>query len=341
MEERIRPRLVCPLPPLFHVDDKPWELCNALQIDFERDEPFDRRPEAIDAFLAYCFDVLNGVLTRLRILVMSSFVRPVEVKDIIGRLAFLDENGDEFPLVGDRETLRAKAFKRTSGRVITLSPKVWAALQVLPQTFRPALWDVVLLDAFAILENVGEQLDTTGMRADIGAALVLAHTAIEMRIDDALARLAGPAGLSEEFWTWLSLRDHDIARQPSVEEKLGVLLKLLGGRSLKSDQDLWREYQRLRSSRNGFVHRGVLEYDHRPLTIDKADALLRTALCVLDFIESGLPEDQRRPPTVDSGTKTITVYQIASRGRPESPQPFGAAVIRSVTEGRRFTAAES
>jgi hypothetical protein len=323
MEERLRPRITTPWPPSFLVDDTPWELCNVVQIDFFRERPFDRHrgsdPAALDPPIEYCFDILNSVLARLRIRTMSSFVRPIEPDDVIRRMAYLDESGAEFSSDPEGQKIRAVGFRRTKGQVVTLSSKVWESLKDLPHDFRPALWDIVLLDAFGLLENVGLRTDIIGMRADLGAALVLAHTAVEMRIDDALPRLVPSSPLSDELWDWISVRGRDLDRQPTVEEKLDILLKTLGGSSLKTNARLWQDYQRLRKSRNAFVHRGHLEYDNEPLTREKADRLLRTAVEVLDFIEHQLPEYQRRPQRVDSGTKTIALQQRLTGEPPLAP----------------------
>jgi hypothetical protein len=126
--------------------------------------------------------------------------------------------------------------------------------------------------------------------------------------------------MSEEFWHWISVRGKDLDRQPTVEEKLDIVLKTLGGSSLKANARLWQDYQRLRWSRNAFVHEGRLEYDRQPLTRENADRLLRAAVEVLDFIEGQLPEDQRRPQTVDSGTRTMGLQQRLTREPPPPAQ---------------------
>jgi hypothetical protein len=264
VEEGLRPRVATPWPPLYFVDDVPWELANAMQIDFERGTPYDRRPDATDPPIELCFDALNSVLVRLRIATMSVFTRPLQPGGTIWRMAYLGANG--LPVGRDPElrTVSARGGNTKTGNIVTLWESVWNAIAGLSHTFRPGPWDTMLLDAFDAIP-------------DMGAAIVLAHTAIEMRIDDALPRLAAVVGLPPEIWRWIDERTGDYVRQPTIVDKLDTLLGWLGGRSLKSDASLWDRYQRLKKARNKFVHEGLLVDHGSMLTVDTAHELLVAA----------------------------------------------------------------
>jgi hypothetical protein len=283
--ERFEPRVSTDWPPVYLVDDVPWELANTFQVNFDRDSPYDRSPDSDDPPIEFCFDAVNSFLVRLRISTMSAFTRPVQRNATIWRLSYLGADGRPVERDPARRTIAARAGKVSSANVVTLTGPVWEAVDDLPDTFRPRPWDTVLLDAFAALP-------------ELGAAIVLAHTAIEMRIDDALPRLAAQFGLAPGVWKWIDERERDYRREPSITEKLDILLGWLGGRSVAHDPTLWGRYQRLKRVRNKFVHEGRLIDQEQPLSLDVAQELLVAARGVLDHIESQLAPDQRRPPEV-------------------------------------------
>lgn len=121
-----------------------------------------------------------------------------------------------------------------------IAPELWTGLQTV--TIAPPIppSDELLLDAREAWRHVG-------------ASVVLAAAAIEHRIATALNILARlkPDVVSAAMWEWLNDRD-DYRKEPSVEEKLSDLLKLLVGHSLKEERALWESYSELRKARNSF-----------------------------------------------------------------------------------------
>jgi hypothetical protein len=133
-------------------------------------------------------------------------------------------------------------------------------------------------------------LDAMDLDAELGPSLVLAATAVETRIANALDLLAG-GKLSDRLWAWLRDREGDYIRTPSVAEQLDVLLEVLGGRSLKDDARLWAAGVHLRDARNSFVHEGRATFgkSKQVVTREKARELIQQAGEIIDFIEGLLP----------------------------------------------------
>ena len=167
---------------------------------------------------------------------------------------------------------------------LALSPALWtAAAEQLPPDFEPPAWQSLLLDAAKLLPEVG-------------SPLVLAYTAIEVRIATALDYLADAGAFDRGLWEWLKSRGGDFRKEPSVAEQLSDLMQALGGRSLKNDVRLWEGYQNLRKARNSFVHEGRAVIGDKAVSKTRALELIGLATEIVDWIEAALPEAQRQPP---------------------------------------------
>jgi hypothetical protein len=182
---------------------------------------------------------------------------------------------------------------------VWIAPEQWSALSA--ATSAPALppSDELLLDAMHAMPH-------------IGAAVVLAHTAIEVRIFSALNSLAstGRTTVGSEMWTWINDRG---SKDPSVEEQLTDLLRILTGKSLKTEVTLWAAYTNLRKARNSFVHEGkAMLLDRSPVTKEKAHELLGGALAIVEWIETSLPELERAPRVA---TPERTIQRMFPIGR--------------------------
>jgi hypothetical protein len=94
---------------------------------------------------------------------------------------------------------------------------------------------------------------------EVGPALVLAVTALETLISATLNQLASSANLPSGLWEWINNRG-DYRKEPSVEEQFDVLLRVLAGKSLRNQSDLWRGFKDLKEARNSFVHNRHFQY---------------------------------------------------------------------------------
>ena len=165
---------------------------------------------------------------------------------------------------------------------------VWAATRELSDDYALPPWESLFLDARYLLES-------QRLSPEVGPALVFALSAVETRIDDALRfHTSVHGGPTLELWSWLTGRDQ-WWREPSLADKLSIVLAAVAERSLKSENDLWAAFQNLREARNKFVHEGLTSIGGQPVTPERTGLLLTKARAILDWIEDGLPEEVRRP----------------------------------------------
>lgn len=148
---------------------------------------------------------------------------------------------------------------------------------------------------------------------------MLAYTAVETRIAGALDQLAALVGLNPVLWEWINDRGNFI-KDPSTAEQLDVLAKALIGKSLKDEAKLWERYQNLRQARNGFVHSGKAAIGKLQTEVDSARAneLVQGAERTIDWIESLLPQPERRPRFQSPNALSVTRLLLAMPDDPHA-----------------------
>jgi hypothetical protein len=280
--------------------------CDAIAVDLWSEKEFERtiQQPGIEPLLRTACDAANGVFERIRVLARATHLKPIRSDNVQFRLVFLTDDRD-------RVASEEGKFVETGNvqfriQHVAVVPEIWQSVVELGEYGIPP-WDELLLDA--------QDLDT-----ELGPALVLAAAAIETRIATALDSLAA-ARLPTGLWRWVRERDADYTKTPSVAEQLDVLLRELGGRSLKEDQRLWEAGVHLRQARNSFVHEGramVGRREREPVSLERARELVHRAGEIIDFVEAQLPESDRRPrlqsiPVVTT-TTTIAVSRLPTEG---------------------------
>jgi hypothetical protein len=147
--------------------------------------------------------------------------------------------------------------------------------------FVPERWDQLLVDA-------------SGLLPEIGPAVLLAYTSLEIRIASAADVLAQARSIDDDLWRWFTDK-RAFQVQPETEEFAKDLFRILAGHSMAEEEPLWRVFTRLRKARNSFAHEGVArDLDtHAPLTIGQAAQLVGGAKQILDWIDGLLPEAHR------------------------------------------------
>jgi hypothetical protein len=247
-----------------------------------------------------CIDVANEYLDYLRV---------VNGVHLIGHVSLLNLSLLEF--VNDRNELWEPEdgfFRRYSAGVAKLDLHIIddAVLAIVPADLLPAQprWATLLLDAFALLPEVGP-------------AIVLAFTALESLTAEVLD-VAAPEVIPNKLWRWINERDGKLHFQPSVSEQLDTLLLTFCGKSLKDDSDLWTAFRHLRDARNSFVHTGAARIGKGAtaelLSAAKAEKLLVDIGRVVAWLEVFLPEQYRRhlvPWTHHDFSWTVTTPQPA------------------------------
>ena len=281
---------------------------NLLRVDFHKDE-FDRqRHTEADPPVNILYEVVNTILARLRSFAKSPLLKPLEVGRLEWDLQYLTDAGEELP--GDPRFVRARHARVARIQFTAIESTAWQHLSDWLPSQEQLAWDVLLLDAEALLPEVGP-------------SIVLAQTALEVLIVRVLDHLALGTALPEGFWEWISDRD-DFRKEPSLNEKFDALLKFLSGHSLKEKARLWEGFTQLKDARNSFVHRGAPRINEREeVTPERAADLIRVAGDIVQWLEEFLPENSR---TVRMKAEILTQVEVpifAVPG-PSSDVPPGA-----------------
>jgi hypothetical protein len=278
-----------PQPTPVVLDGEPATISDALRVDIFG--PLSRQPGSGEAgpdggpaeepAIGMAFTAADRAFQLMRVLAQAPSIRPLSPAGRLWILSYLEDDGTlvaESPgLIRRRATGR---FEIPSMPLIRASG-IWSALTNLPDDYTPPPWETLLLDAHNLMP-------------EIGPALVLALSAIETRIDDALERLADANGeTAASLWSWISQRDY--WRRPALVDKLSAMFASFSARSLQEDNKLWEGFQNLRKARNEYAHRGVAVIGGQPVSLDKANQLLQGARLVIDWIEESLPGTERRP----------------------------------------------
>jgi len=129
---------------------------------------------------------------------------------------------------------------------------------------------------------------------NIGAAITLTATALEVCIAHVLDRLVTTTTVPEEMWKWINERDH--LKQPSTEEQFDQLLHILSGHSLKEEDGmLWEAFKHVRGARNTFVHEGSARIGKDAVTEAVAGQLIGRATEIIKKIRLWMPDVMRWP----------------------------------------------
>ena len=151
-------------------------------------------------------------------------------------------------------------------------------------------------------------LDASDVLPRVEAATVLAFAALEAFIDWALDEFVKDGRLDSGLYRWIAERD-DIAKRPSPKEQFDILLRTLGGRSLKDETELWELFGNLHQVRNKSAHEGRATLGGAPVTVTKAKELVGGAQRIIEWAEQLMPPEKRRPtpvPTEVVFSKAIT-----------------------------------
>jgi hypothetical protein len=113
---------------------------------------------------------------------------------------------------------------------------------------------------------------------------------LEIYIQWALDVLHKERPLPTGLWDWINDRGGFWLKNPSVEEQFDVLLRVLTGRSLKEEPQLWTRFLELRTARNSLAHKGAARLAGKLVDAGKARELVDNANKIIKWVESLLPE---------------------------------------------------
>ena len=287
------------------IDSEPTVLSNLLVIDFVKPE-FDRTPDSDDPPFALGLAIANDVVGRIRYLLRSPHLRPIP-DNSPSRIEYLNDDGTQ--LEPAPPLIRARVLGSFSMTWNAVDNAGWLQAMNLPPDFSPPAWDSLLLDAFSLLPHVE-------------GSIALAFSALEAFIDWALDEFAARGALDAELYRWIADRD-ELAKRPSTSEQFDILLKHLGGRSLKEDVRLWQLFAELRKARNSIVHEGRAAIGQVPVSAQKAAELVTAVREIIDWVEASLPPEKQRQRL----QSTVTVTSTKALSGPGDAVAFGAAPV--------------
>ena len=262
------------------IDGEPAVLANVLRIDFRKDA-FDRQSGTpFDPPTDLMVDAVSFLLSRLRHATQAPQVRLPGLPWHEWQLEYTNDDGT--PLQPESGLTRGHgATPLLSVSFVTLTPGVWSNLYDLPADYEPPPWETLLLDAVGELPNVG-------------TAVVLSSTALEVFIATVLNQLAEHRKTPGRLWSWINQRP-DYRQEPTVEEQYDVLLEIFTGHSLKEDSSLWSALKNLKQARNRFVHEGVVRIGGDAVGAGKAAELVTAAKQIVAKIRDWLPDTIKWP----------------------------------------------
>jgi hypothetical protein len=263
------------------VDGSPIIQANLLQIDFRKPD-FDRRPPTEpmggDPPIELVLEIVNDFLGALRSVAQAGHVKPLDPLSV-WRLDYLADDGSELP--AKEGLIQGRFASGFHWQVSVLNEAIWDGVRAVIPGYKSSTWETLLLDAKALLPEVGP-------------ALVLAFTALETLIAATLEQLVSQIDMPDGLWQWINDRG-DYRKEPSVEEKFDILLSALANKSLKEEGHLWKAFKNLKEARNSFVHEGraVLGKNKEEVTPEKASSLIAKARDIVRWVEPLLPSEMR------------------------------------------------
>jgi hypothetical protein len=285
------------------IDDNGSISANAFRIDVLRDS-FDRPMSGgapVPEPVALAFKVLNALLSKMRMLNRSHVIDAhLDPHADTWVLRYLDDDESELPQHPD--LVRGRAGRSHRFNLTVLHEALWQAIHRLPTIYEQPPTYELLLDAIHALP-------------DMGPAVVLAATALEIKVTSAVDILAKNTS-HDAMWQWLRKRgEADYTKSVSYQERF-ELIHIICNRSLaQEDQILWKSFIDLKYIRNKFVHEGrlVLKRAKRieAVTLAEVTELVHRALTIADWIDQLLPASERVPAMVVASMKKFEFAAFA------------------------------
>jgi|GEM_PF-3261326 len=250
---------------------------DVLCIDFQKDE-FDRSEKGNDPPAEFIEEIANYFLSRLKYVTGSPHIKPINFKFSSWDMEYLNNDGTELPKTNGSVNVRGS--RKFTMSYTPLNKEVWENIHSLDLNFTIPVWRILLIDAKAILP-------------EIGPAIVLIFTALEVFISKTLDEIAATGKVNDELWEWIN--DRGPLKNPSVEEKYDFLSTHIIGRSIRENDDLWTLFKHIQKARNSFAHGGIAMIGDKVVTEQKVHTFIAKANKIIDFIKEGIPEQLRWP----------------------------------------------
>jgi hypothetical protein len=254
---------------------------DALRIDFQKEE-FERKIEQkdfkYDPPIELIKEITNDFLNRLRYVTGASIIKPLEFPHVSWNIRYLNDDGSE--LQEQEGYYRCTFGRKFQYSFIAVNKEVWDSVHSIAP-FQPLpVWKNLLLDA-------------EGMLPEVGPAIILTFTALEVFISKILDELVSTGKIDNKLWEWINNRGP--LKDPSIEEKYDSLSRYLIGKSIKENNDIWEAFKHLRKARNSFAHDGISKVGDTEVTPGKAREFIVKAKEIINYIKNEIPKELHWP----------------------------------------------
>jgi hypothetical protein len=179
---------------------------DVLCIDFHKDD-FDRTENSeYDPPLELIKTVANDFLARLRYVANAANVKLIEFPFTSWGLTYLNDDGTDLP--EEKGIMRGRGMRAFQFSFVGLNKDVWEDIHKLKPHQPLPVWKSLLLDADSLLP-------------EIGPAVVLTFTALEVFISKTLDDLSLSSDIDNDLWHWINNRGY--LKNPSIEERYDYL----------------------------------------------------------------------------------------------------------------------
>jgi hypothetical protein len=253
------------------INGKSSYQADLLVIDFQKGE-FNRTTEIeFDPPIELIAIVANDFLNRLRHVLKASQIKPISSSGTNIRIDYL--NDDSSILEKKEGLLRERFRKGFKFEIVSITKEAWDDIHSIPLFQELPIWKSLLLDAEAILP-------------EIGPSIVLTFTSLEVFIAKTLDLMAEHNKSDLELWTLLNKHE---SRNLKIENRFKFLSKHFIGATIADDAKLWKAFDDLRLARNSFAHKGIAKIQDEIVTVDKTRELIHAANSIINYLRQKLP----------------------------------------------------
>lgn len=250
---------------------------DTLQINFYKPD-FDRKKTGDwDPPLELITKVANDFLHKIRVVTGGFRVKPINLSRTNYWIRYLNE--DETELEKMEGFIRGRGSKKIQFSVIGVNNQVWNDIHKLNPSLDLPAWKTLLLDANSVLP-------------DVGPAIILTFTALEVFISKTLDDIAQIKKIDASFWNWINDRGFFL-KNPSIEEQYAFLSNHLIGKSIKEDSKLWQAFKNIQAVRNSFAHTGVATLGGKAVDEMQVLEFIKSAYEITEYVKRQLPEELR------------------------------------------------
>lgn len=261
-------------PKTIKVNGREAFYANYVQIDFCKNDFNRSKKGAFDPSFEKINEVLNFFLLRLRRATRAPQIHPLPIKSYRVGITYFNDDGTG--LLEENGKITQGFAGLYEFKFVSLNKEIWDDTFSNSSDFSSQHWTNLLLDAMDELP-------------DVGPAVVLAFSALELFISDILNQLA-TNNVSPDLRSWINSRQ----KEPKTEEQYDTLLKIFTGHSLKKDEPkLWDVFYHLKSARDTFVHGGIARITRKSdkLELIEAQELILQADVIILKVREWLPKE--------------------------------------------------